>query len=177
MTGLEVNNQTTPRQQQQQQQQQQINSDTFQQHNNETQSQNHWGENRLADVVKGTVKSKSNNNSNREIVHDHNESPRATSPQHFVGGKQQVVSVQQDFATESSKDTAAMGSSEKVHTSTVTLTPPSSPEKLVCFLFFLHKEKIVRQIQFWYWGYSVGCWQFFVQAERDLALESKTKAI
>lgn len=124
---MDVSNQATPRQQQL------VNSDVFQHQNNiDTQNQNnHWGENRLADVVKGTAKSKNNNNNNRETGHD-NESPRAASPQqaiNFHGIKQQTPIVQQDFTE--SKD-AAVGS-EDVHTSTVTLTPPNSPEKLVYF--------------------------------------------
>lgn len=125
-----MSNQAAPRQQQQ------VHVDTLQQHNNnDTQNQNHWGENRLADVVKGTAKSKNNNNNNKETGHD-NDSPRATSPQqatHFHGGKQQTPVVQQDFIE--SKD-AATGS-EDVHTSTVTLTPPNSPEKLVGFLIIV----------------------------------------
>lgn len=117
--GLDVSSQATPRQQQH------VNADTFQQHNNnnDSQNQNHWGENRLADVVKGTAKSKNN----REVVHE-NESPRAVSPQqapHFVGGKQH---------TDGTESKEAATSSEDVHNSTVTLTPPSSPEKLVFFV-------------------------------------------
>lgn len=127
VAGLDVGNQATPRNQQP------VNAESFQQHNSsDLHSQNHWGENRLADVVKGTAKLKNNN---REIGHE-NESPRATSPQqapHLFGGKQHAAGPQQDFAE--SKD-AATGS-EDVHASTVTLTPPSSPEKLVgCFLVF-----------------------------------------
>lgn len=132
-----------------------MNSDVFQQHNNnDAQNQNnHWGENRLADVVKGTAKSKNNinnnnNNNSRETGHDI-ESPRATSPQQapinsFHGAKQQTPVVQQEFSTES-KD-AAVGS-EDVRTGNVTLTPPSSPEKLVVFLFLVfYRRKLVSSL-------------------------------
>lgn len=120
--GLDVSNQVIPRQQQQQQQQTvAVGTDTS--HN----SSDHWGENRLADVVKGTAKAKNsgNNGSGREAGLDNESPPRPTSPQpntHLGGGGRQ-----QDFVE--CKD-AATGC-EDVNAGLVAITPPSSPERLV----------------------------------------------
>ncbi|KAJ8967894.1 hypothetical protein NQ314_002585, partial [Rhamnusium bicolor] len=93
----------------------------------ESQPQGHWGENRLADVVKGTVKSKSGSSKESSSGGD-NDSPRAISPQNFIQCNQIMRQISipgppefKDAATESGD----------IQLSTVTLTPPSSPEKLV----------------------------------------------
>ncbi|KAJ8977888.1 hypothetical protein NQ317_010083 [Molorchus minor] len=94
----------------------------------ETQPQGHWGENRLADVVKGTAKSKGSNSSKESSSGGDNDSPRAISPQHFPQCNQIIRQTSvpgppecRDAATESGD----------IQLSTVTLTPPSSPEKFV----------------------------------------------
>lgn len=92
------------------------------------QNQGHWGENRLADVVKGTVKGKGG----KEGGGSNPTSPRATSPQqgyhHTVGHHhhhQRQGSI--PGVAPECKD-AASGNGE-VHLSVVTITPPSSPDK------------------------------------------------
>lgn len=91
---------------------------------NDAQSQSHWGENRLADVVKGTAKSKSVGGKEPGSVMD-NESPRAASPH-------QAVQLSRHPEVPESKD-VAIGNDEVIQPSTITLTPPSSPDKLVVF--------------------------------------------
>lgn len=107
----------------------------------ENQPQGQWGENRLADVVKGTAKTKLNNS--KECSNDINESPRATSPQHFqLPTSNQTfrqispptgppplsaVVLQHNQTTETTKDVST--DSGSIQLSTVTLTPPTSPEK------------------------------------------------
>ncbi|GLV42787.1 La-related protein 4B [Carabus blaptoides fortunei] len=113
----------------------------------------HWGENRLADVVKGTAKPKSNSSSGSSsstkdmpapVTTESNSSPRAQSP---LTSQPTVASVSvtapplpelKDAATSSGCDLAPQPLTTipsvvtaVVATSTVTLTPPSSPEKLV----------------------------------------------
>lgn len=92
----------------------------------ESQPQGHWGENRLADVVKGTAKSKGSGSSKESSSGGDNDSPRAISPQHFLQCNQTIRQTSipgppecKDVATESGD----------IQLSTVTLTPPSSPEK------------------------------------------------
>lgn len=109
----------------------------------------HWGENRLADVVKGTAKPKSNSSGGggsssctkdmASTVTTESDSPRPQSPQ---TSQPTVASVsvtapplpeQKDAATSSSCDLPSTSSPSAVTaivaSSTVTLTPPSSPEK------------------------------------------------
>lgn len=94
----------------------------------ENQPQGQWGENRLADVVKGTAKTKCNSKDNS----NDNESPRATSPQQ----QQQHCSTQSNQTTPFRQISAPVQETKDVSTdsgniqlSTVTLTPPTSPEK------------------------------------------------
>lgn len=90
---------------------------------NDAQSQSHWGENRLADVVKGTAKSKSISGKESGSVVD-NESPRAASPHQTA----QAVQLSRHPEVPESKD-VAIGNDDVIQPSTITLTPPSSPDK------------------------------------------------
>lgn len=94
----------------------------------------HWGENRLADVVKGTVKPKFNNSkdtttstttttitSSIEV-----DSPRVQSPAH-IQTSQQSSQLSSSMAEE--KEVSVNSELPSIASSTVTLTPPSSPEK------------------------------------------------
>lgn len=74
--------------------------------------QTHWGENRLADVVKGTAKTKGSKDNGSGP-----NSPRAMSPQQNTQGSQTTITKQ-----------TSMGNGD-LQLCTVTLTPPSSPEK------------------------------------------------
>uniref|UniRef100_V5GQ78 La-related protein n=2 Tax=Anoplophora glabripennis TaxID=217634 RepID=V5GQ78_ANOGL len=94
----------------------------------ESQPQGHWGENRLADVVKGTAKSKGNGSSKESSSGGDNDSPRAISPQHFPQCNQ---TMRQTSITGPPECKDATTESGDMQLSTVTLTPPSSPEKLV----------------------------------------------
>ncbi|XP_065160703.1 la-related protein 4 isoform X2 [Atheta coriaria] len=92
-------------------------------------AQGHWGENRLADVVKGTARSKgrdcalSNSGSN---------SPRAMSPLHTQSQTIVQHSTRPGRRSQSSPDCSKdANNASDIQLSTVTLTPPSSPEKLV----------------------------------------------
>ncbi|CAH1155731.1 unnamed protein product [Phaedon cochleariae] len=89
---------------------------------------NLWGENRLADVVKGTAKAKSGAGGGGKESNDgaDNDSPRAASPIGCQATTRVSVEPQQDVAEyrDASTDSTDIG------LSSVTLTPPSSPEKL-----------------------------------------------
>lgn len=85
-------------------------------------TQCHWGENRLADVVKGTAKTKS---SSKDSGSDQN-SPRAASPQQSTNQVSNTRPASQAPPPQS-KDVAS-GNGE-IQLCTVTLTPPNSPEK------------------------------------------------
>lgn len=75
-----------------------------------------WGENRLADVVKGTARPKGG------AGKDQGEgSPRAASPQ-----PSKAAASRQNSAPEAKEAAAENG---EIQLSSVTLTPPSSPEK------------------------------------------------
>lgn len=84
-----------------------------------------WGENRLADVVKGTAKLKGNGSSKESNNGVDNDSPRAISPQNVsVCNQNRQNSMAgppecKDISTEV----------VDIQYCTVTLTPPSSPEK------------------------------------------------
>lgn len=88
--------------------------------------QGHWGENRLADVVKGTAKLKGSGSSKESSSGGDNDSPRAVSPQHFSAYNQ--TSRQNSLAGPPECKDASTESSD-IQYCTVTLTPPSSPEK------------------------------------------------
>nr|XP_022918051.1 la-related protein 4 isoform X1 [Onthophagus taurus] len=85
--------------------------------------QGHWGENRLADVVKGTARTKSKDNGSNPT------SPRAMSPQHstLCQGSQTTTTRQHFSATIEVKEAAATNGD--IPLCTATLTPPCSPEK------------------------------------------------
>ncbi|XP_017774776.1 PREDICTED: uncharacterized protein LOC108561383 isoform X3 [Nicrophorus vespilloides] len=109
------------------------------------QNLSHWGENRLADVVKGTAKGKGKDSGSGS------NSPRAASPQqasqqlqqqqqHHPYHHQQQQHQHQGTSTNNSRHasttTTTLADCSKndavdIQLSTVTLTPPSSPEKLV----------------------------------------------
>ncbi|XP_072397103.1 uncharacterized protein Larp4B isoform X3 [Diabrotica undecimpunctata] len=96
--------------------------------------QGHWGENRLADVVKGTAKFKGSSvggSSKESSSGGGDDSPRAVSPQHFPLCNQTTRqnSVSTSTGPLDCKDVSS--ESGDIQLSTVTLTPPSSPEKLV----------------------------------------------
>ncbi|XP_050514628.1 la-related protein 4 isoform X2 [Diabrotica virgifera virgifera] len=96
--------------------------------------QGHWGENRLADVVKGTAKFKGSSvggSSKESSSGGGDDSPRAVSPQHFPSCNQTTRqnSVSTSTGPLDCKDVSS--ESGDIQLSTVTLTPPSSPEKLV----------------------------------------------
>lgn len=135
-SGLEAGNQPPPKQTQSSVAV--SNSEVPQQHGaGDSQNQGHWGENRLADVVKGTAKSKSSGTSatttatkESGTVTD-NDSPRAVSPhQPPPPPPQQQPPVQSTRHPEvlECKD-AATGNDDAIQTGAVTLTPPSSPDK------------------------------------------------
>lgn len=86
----------------------------------------HWGENRLADVVKGTAKSKSN----KDSPASNPTTPRANSPQQSASQASQTVTSRQasDSGAPLTKEVAS-GNTEQLASSTLALTPPSSPEK------------------------------------------------
>lgn len=86
-------------------------------------SQGHWGENRLADVVKGTAKVKNN----QKDSGSNPTSPRATSPQQNSQASQTAPI--KSGHTEIKDAALVNAANEDVQFSTVTLTPPSSPEK------------------------------------------------
>lgn len=101
----------------------------------------HWGENRLADVVKGTVKVKNVSSVLKEVTvssagpADGSESPRALSPHQTS----QIVSSTDSIGNEATPAsvTAApvIGVSSEQHAeddhAPIAVTPPPSPEKLV----------------------------------------------
>lgn len=115
----------------------------------------HWGENRLADVVKGTAKSKgqgggsvnSGVGSKESSSAGETDSPRAISPQNCAnntniastttGGTTQCNFQQVALARQPSIGATALEVKEvpvsndggDIQLSTVTLTPPTSPEK------------------------------------------------
>ncbi|XP_057666887.1 la-related protein 4 isoform X2 [Diorhabda carinulata] len=98
--------------------------------------QGHWGENRLADVVKGTAKIKVNSagggggGSSKESSNGGgDDSPRAISPQQFPPCNQTSRQNSGSTGPPDYKDVST--ESADIQLSTVTLTPPSSPEKLV----------------------------------------------
>ncbi|CAG9855931.1 unnamed protein product [Phyllotreta striolata] len=95
----------------------------------------HWGENRLADVVKGTAKFKSSNStagcsSKESSTGGGDDTPRAVSPQHQASSQ---ATKQNSVSTSTGHPDCKDASTESgdIQLSTVTLTPPSSPEKLV----------------------------------------------
>lgn len=88
------------------------------------QTQGHWGENRLADVVKGTAKAKS---SSKDSGSDQN-SPRATSPQQNSQINQLTSTRQVSSQMPPQCKDVCTGNGE-IQLCTVTLTPPNSPEK------------------------------------------------
>lgn len=85
------------------------------------QNQIHWGENRLADVVKGTVKAKGKDTGSNPT------SPRATSPQQICQGSQMIHRQSSIPGAPEFKDVAS-GNGE-IQFNAITLTPPSSPDK------------------------------------------------
>lgn len=98
-----------------------------------TEQTSHWGENRLADVVKGTVKAAkvvstkdaATSGGDVEIVSGGVGSPRAQSPVHATNTSQpQAQAIEEKVETSQNCE-----STTSVVSSTVTLTPPSSPEK------------------------------------------------
>lgn len=94
--------------------------------NSDNVQQGHWGENRLADVVKGTAKLKGSGSSKESSSGADNDSPRAISPQNFSLCNQ--INRQNSLAGPSDcKDSST--ESRDIQYCTVTLTPPSSPEK------------------------------------------------
>lgn len=105
--------------QQQQNQQQQTCADS--------QTQSQWGENRLADVVKGTAKSKSN--SKEASSGPESDSPRAGSPQHANQAIQTGLSRQGIFVSPTETKDAASNAPPMAQSAILTLTPPNSPEK------------------------------------------------
>lgn len=97
------------------------------------QTQGHWGENRLADVVKGTARGKG---SSKDSGSDQN-SPRATSPLQNSQGNQITCTrqVSTQAPSQCNKDVASSTGNGDIQLCTVTLTPPNSPEKLVFSIF------------------------------------------
>lgn len=95
-----------------------VGSDACHQGNNtgEVQPSGHWGENRLADVVRGTVKVKNNCKDVNTVEGD---SPRAVSPQQ--NPVKQLVILEQ---TETSVQVGVGDSQPEC-----TTTPPVSPKK------------------------------------------------
>ncbi|KAK9746482.1 La domain [Popillia japonica] len=93
----------------------------------EQQNQSHWGESRLADVVKGTVKG-----SKGKEGGSNPSSPRATSPQQTCQSTQSGHTRQSSIpnVAELTKDVAT-GNGNFQLSGIITLTPPSSPDKLV----------------------------------------------
>lgn len=95
----------------------------------DVQNQSLWGENRLADVVKGTVKSKSNGketNSGPE-----SDSPRNSSPQHINQAVQTGPSRQNNIYPLSieSKEVTVINNNLQTQSTVPALSPPNSPEK------------------------------------------------
>ncbi|KAG5881766.1 hypothetical protein JTB14_005529 [Gonioctena quinquepunctata] len=93
-----------------------------------------WGENRLADVVKGTAKSKCSSKESSSGG-DNDSPPRAISPQqqqhmNFPAMCNQTTA-RQAFTDLPPECRDASTDSTDIQLSTVTLTPPSSPEKSV----------------------------------------------
>lgn len=86
----------------------------------------HWGENRLADVVKGTVKPKFSNAKDATTSSIEIESPRVQSPAHI-----QTSQPSSQLSSQLTEDKEVSVSSDlpSIVSSTVTLTPPSSPDK------------------------------------------------
>lgn len=93
---------------------------------NEAPQSGHWGENRLADVVKGTAKFKGSTSSKESSNGGDNDSPRAISPQHFSMYNQ---TLRQNSLPGPPECKDASTESGDMQLCTVTLTPPSSPEK------------------------------------------------
>ncbi|KRT82478.1 hypothetical protein AMK59_4511 [Oryctes borbonicus] len=87
--------------------------------------QGHWGENRLADVVKGTAKGGKGKDSCSNPA-----SPRATSPQQTFQGSQMIHTRQGSIPGVVEMKDVASGNGD-IQLSAITLTPPSSPDKLV----------------------------------------------
>lgn len=96
--------------------------------NVDTPQQGHWGENRLADVVKGTAKLKGSGSSKESSSAGDNDSPRDISPQNYSLCNQ--ASRQNSLAGPPECKDASTESGD-IPYCTVTLTPPSSPEKWV----------------------------------------------
>lgn len=92
--------------------------------NTDNQQQGHWGENRLSDVVKGTAKLKGS--SKESSNGGDNDSPRAISPPNLSMCNQ--TSRQNSLAGQPESKDASTESGD-IQYCTVTLTPPSSPEK------------------------------------------------
>ncbi|KAK9886833.1 hypothetical protein WA026_018482 [Henosepilachna vigintioctopunctata] len=97
--------------------------------------QGHWGENRLADVVKGTIRVKSSSSKDaNNCGGGDTDSPRANSPHGSGAANSTLTHCTQTIRQPSStvvtecKEVSENGDSQL---STVILTPPSSPEKLV----------------------------------------------
>ncbi|XP_074033044.1 uncharacterized protein isoform X2 [Leptinotarsa decemlineata] len=94
------------------------------------QGQGLWGENRLSDVVKGMTKPKRNGSSKGSSSGGDNDSPRAVSPQTYSKCNQTV----RQPSTDMPELRDASTESADAQLSSVTMTPPSSPEELVTAL-------------------------------------------
>lgn len=109
--------------------------DAAQQSNLATDSQvqlQHWGENRLADVVKGTAKTKTIGGSKETGSGPESDSPRALSPQHHLTASHTAGSLAgrpqtSNVSLVSVKDSSTV--TNTTQTSAASLTPPNSPEK------------------------------------------------
>ncbi|KAI4471722.1 lupus la protein-related [Holotrichia oblita] len=112
--------------------------------------QGHWGESRLADVVKGTVKGVGGGKGKEGGSNP--TSPRATSPQQTcqstqIGGHTRQSSIPN--AAELTKE-AATGNGNFQIGGVITLTPPSSPDKLDLLYLPLLNTYATQELQFFF---------------------------